>query len=51
MCLGENLFLGKGIKKYSWQLQNSHTDVKYSMGNIADNIVVTVYDAMWKVYY
>ena len=28
-------------------MQNSHGDVKYSMGNIAKNIVKTMYGAKW----
>ena len=29
-------------KKTNWHLQNSHGDVKYSIGNIVSNIVITV---------
>ena len=29
------------------QLQNSHGDVKYSLGNIVSNIVITTYGARW----
>ena len=32
---------GKGVKK----LQNSHGDVKYSIRNIVNNIIITVYHA------
>ena len=32
----------KGIST-NWQLQNSHRDVKYSIGNIVNNIVITIY--------
>ena len=28
---------GEGIKKYKWQLQNSHGDVKYSIENRVGN--------------
>ena len=31
----------KGLRSTNWQLQNSHRDVKYSIGNIVDNIVIT----------
>ena len=34
---------GEGIK---WQLQNSHSDVKYNIGNIVHN-VTTMYGARW----
>ena len=37
----------KGLKSTNWQLQNSHRDVKYSIGNIANNIVITVYGVRW----
>ena len=36
---------GEGIKKYK-QLQNSHMDVKYSIGNIV-NILITLYGVRW----
>ena len=32
----------KGLRSTNWQLQNSHGDVKYSIGNIVNNIVITV---------
>ena len=37
----------KGLESTNWQLQNGHRDVKYSTGNIVDNIVITVYGARW----
>ena len=37
---------GEGIERYR-QLQNSHGDVKYSIGNIINNVVITMYDAQW----
>ena len=36
---------GEGIKKYNWYLQNSPRDVKYILGNIGNNIVITMYGA------
>lgn len=33
----------KGLGRINWQLQSSHRKVKYIMGNIANNIVITVY--------
>ena len=33
----------KGLRRTNWQLQNSHKDVKYSIGNIVSNIVITTY--------
>ena len=38
----------KKLKRSSstdWKLQNSHGDVKYSIGNIVNNIVITTYGA------
>ena len=37
----------KGLRTTEWQLQHSHEGVKYSTGNIVNNIVVTVCGAMW----
>ena len=33
----------KGLRSTNWQLQNSHGDVKYSVGYIVNNIVMTTY--------
>ena len=30
----------KGLRSTNWQLQNSHGDVKYSIGNIVSNTVI-----------
>ena len=38
--LGEK---GEGIKKYKLTVTNSQEDVKYSMENIVNNIVITTY--------
>lgn len=38
---------GEGTKQDNWQLQNSHGDVKYSMGNIVDDVVRTMNGARW----
>ena len=35
----------KGLRRTNWQLQNSHRDVKYSIGNIVNSIVITMYGA------
>ena len=35
----------KGSRSANRQLQNSHGDVKYSRGNVANNIVMTMDDA------
>ena len=32
----------KGLGSTNWLLQNSHVDVNYSIGNIINNIVITV---------
>ena len=37
----------KGLRSTDWELQNSHGDVKYSLGNIVNNIVITMYGARW----
>ena len=31
----------------NWWLQNSHEDVKYGLGNVVNNTVVTMYGAVW----
>lgn len=33
----------KGLRSTNWQLQNSHEDVKFSLRNIVNNIVITTY--------
>ena len=33
----------RGLRSINWLLQNSHRDVKYSTGNIVNNILVTMY--------
>ena len=38
---------GKGLGSTKWRLRNSHRDVKHSVGNVVDNIVVTTYGARW----
>ena len=37
----------KGSRSADWQLQNGHGDVKYSLGNMVSNTVVTVCGAGW----
>ena len=37
----------KGLRSTGWHLQSSHGDVKYSIGNIINNIVITMYGARW----
>ena len=37
----------KGFRSTNWYLQNSHGDVKYSLGNMVNNIVITMYGATW----
>ena len=45
---GEGLgYWVKGLRSTNWQLQSSHGDVNYSVGNIVNNIVVTMYGARW----
>lgn len=40
--LGEK---GEGLRSTDWKLQNSHGDVKYTTGNIVNNIIM--YGARW----
>ena len=37
----------KGLRSTSLLLQNSHGDVKYSIGNIVNNILITMYGVRW----
>ena len=41
----------KELRSTNWRLwgynQNSHGDVKYSIGNIVSNIVMIIYGARW----
>ena len=37
----------KGLRSTDWQLQNGHGDVKYSIGNLVNNIIMTMYCARW----
>ena len=38
---------GRELRSTNWRLQNSHGDVKYCVGNIVDNAVITLYDVRW----
>ena len=42
--LGEK---GEGIKSTNWLLPNSHRDIKYSLGNVDNNVVMTMCGARW----
>ena len=37
----------KELKTTNWWVQNSHEYVKYSVGNIANTILITVYGVRW----
>ena len=37
----------KGLRSTNWQLQNSHEDVKYSIGDRVNSIVITMYGVKW----
>ena len=37
----------KELRSTDWWLQNSHGDVKYSIGNIVNSTVITTYGASW----
>ena len=41
--VGDWVETGKGLRSTNWLLQSSHGDVKYSIGNIINNILVTMY--------
>ena len=36
-----------GLRSTNWQLQNSHGDMKFSIGNILNNIVISMYSVRW----
>ena len=42
--LGGWVKMGQGLRSANWMLQNSHGDVKHSLGNVVSNIVITMYD-------
>ena len=37
----------KVLRSTNWLLQNNHGDVKYSIGNIVNIILITVYGYIW----
>ena len=43
----------KGLRSTNWLLQNSHGGVKYSIGNIVNNIPITIYMVSdgYKIYW
>ena len=41
----------KRLRNTDWQLQNSHGDIKYSIGNIAKDVVITKYGTSWYLKY
>ena len=36
-----------GLRSTNWLLQNSHGNVKYSIGNIVNNIIINIYGVRW----
>ena len=38
---------GKGLRSLKWQSQNSHKDVNSLIGNVVNNIVITMYRCRW----
>lgn len=36
-----------GLRNTNWQLKSSHRNVKYTIGNIVNNIISTIYAARW----
>ena len=45
--LGGRVKKVEGLRSTHWLLQNSHGDVKYSIGNTVNNILMTTYGARW----
>lgn len=37
----------KGLNSTNWKLQNSHGDIKHSLGNTVNNTVITISGARW----
>ena len=37
----------KGLRRTNWLLQNRHGYIKYSIGNIVNNILITMYGVRW----
>ena len=37
----------KGLGRTIWELQKSHRDIKYSIGNTVNNSVMTMYSPRW----
>ena len=46
-CWGGWVKKVKGLRSTDWQLQNSHGDVKYSIGNTVSNSLIPMYGARW----
>ena len=44
--MGEKM---RRLRSTNWKLQNSHGDVKYCIGNIVNNIVITMDGVRWVV--
>ena len=40
----------KGLRSTNWLLQNSHGNVKYSIGDTVNNIVITVVSDGYEIY-
>ena len=40
----------KELRSTNWQLQNSHGDIKDSIGDIVNNILITMYGVEWVQY-
>ena len=39
----------KELRSTNWLSQNSHGDVKYSIGNIVNNILIIKYTVKWVI--
>ena len=38
----------KRLRSTNWQLQNSHEDMNYNIGNIVNNTVITMYGVTYQ---
>ena len=38
---------GEGIKRYRLVVKKQSQDIKYSIGNIVNHVVITLYEARW----
>ena len=39
----------KGLRSTNWQLHDSHGEVKYNVGDVVNNNVITMYGVTWEL--